>query len=152
ATFVSDRSTASEMALQNPVTNTPVSWTYLQFNFKQPLTNAGGTIPLVVNPNVAYTPYCSEDYSPTCMPPPASISQESFALHAGAAAAGFISVGMRGLSPLMLGVIVPVLVATYFTYKTYLDKVNELNSALHQVNNLAYYDALTNLPNRLLFT
>jgi len=79
-TFVDNWSTASEMALQNPVTNTPVSWTYLQFNFAQALTNAGGTIPLVVNPNVAYTPYCTEDYSPTCTPPPAKISQESFAL------------------------------------------------------------------------
>jgi hypothetical protein len=69
------------MALQNPVTNTPVSWTYLQFNFAQPLTNAGGTIPLVViNPNVVYTPYCTEDYDPRCTPPPANISQESFAL------------------------------------------------------------------------
>jgi hypothetical protein len=80
ATFVDNWSTASEMALQNPVTNTPVSWTYLQFNFAQALTNAGGTIPLVVNPNVAYTPYCTEDYSPTCTPPPPNISQERFAL------------------------------------------------------------------------
>jgi len=80
ATFVNNSSTASEMALQNPVTNTPVSWTYLQFNFKQPLTNAGGTIPLVVNPNVAYTPYCTEDYAPTCTQPPPDISQERFAL------------------------------------------------------------------------
>jgi len=80
ATFVNNSSTASEMALQNPVTNTPVSWTYLQFNFKQPLTNAGGTIPLVVDPNVAYTPYCTEDYAPTCTQPPATISQERFAL------------------------------------------------------------------------
>jgi len=79
-TFVDNWSTASEMALQNPVTNTPVSWTALQFNFRQPLTNAGGTIPLLVDPNVAYTPYCTEDYSPTCTPPPANISQERFAL------------------------------------------------------------------------
>ena len=38
------------MALQNPVTSglgIPISWTLLQFNFAQPLTNAGGTIPLV---------------------------------------------------------------------------------------------------------
>jgi len=80
ATFVSNSSTASKMALQNPVTNTPVSWTYLQFNFAQPLTNAGGTIPLVVNPNVFYTPYCTEDYAPTCTRPPGDISQERFAL------------------------------------------------------------------------
>jgi hypothetical protein len=80
ATFVSNSSTASKMALQNPVTNTPVSWTYLQFNFAQPLTNAGGTIPLVVNPNRPYTPFCVEDYAPTCTPPLPDISQESFAL------------------------------------------------------------------------
>ena len=80
ATFVSNSSTASKMALQNPVTNTPVSWTYLQFNFAQALTNAGGTIPLVVDPNMPYTPYCTEDYSPTCTPPLPDISQESFAL------------------------------------------------------------------------
>ncbi len=80
ATFVDNWSTASEMALQNPVTNTPVSWTYLQFNFARALTNAGGTIALVVNPNVAYTSYCTEDYAPTCTPPPGTISQESFAL------------------------------------------------------------------------
>jgi diguanylate cyclase (GGDEF)-like protein len=86
-----------------------------------------------------------------------TVWQESFlwtsiTYFAGAAAAGYICVGLRGVSPLMLAVILPVLVATYFTYKTYLDKVNELNSALRQVNNLAYYDALTTLPNRLLFT
>jgi hypothetical protein len=79
-TFVDNWSTASEIALQNPVTNVPVSWTALQFNFAQPLTNAGGTIPLVVNPNVPYTPFCTEDYSPTCTPPPVGISQERFAL------------------------------------------------------------------------
>ena len=48
--------------------------------FAQPLTNAGGTIPLIVNPNVAYTPYCNYDPSPTCTPPPANISQERFSL------------------------------------------------------------------------
>jgi hypothetical protein len=79
-TFVDNWSTASEMALQNPVTNVPVSWTALQFNFAQALTNAGGTIPLVVNPNVPYTPFCTEDYSPRCTPPPPDISQERFAL------------------------------------------------------------------------
>jgi hypothetical protein len=68
------------MRLQNPVTNIPVSWTLLQFNFAQPLTNAGGTIPLIINPNVAYTPYCTYDPSPTCTPPPANISQERFSL------------------------------------------------------------------------
>ena len=44
-TFVDDWSTASLMSLQNPVTsglNIPPSWTLLQFNFAQALTNAGG--------------------------------------------------------------------------------------------------------------
>jgi hypothetical protein len=68
------------MALQNPVTNTPVSWTYLQFNFAQPLTNAGGTIPLLIDPNVAYTPYCDNTLRNPCAPPPTTISQELFAL------------------------------------------------------------------------
>jgi hypothetical protein len=82
-TILNTWSTASLMSLQNPVTsglNIPPSWTLLQFNFAQPLTNAGGTIPLVVNPNVAYTPYCSANPSPACTPPPTNISQELFAL------------------------------------------------------------------------
>ena len=82
-TFVDDWSTASLMSLQNPVTsglNIPPSWTLLQFNFAQALTNAGGTIPLVINPNVPYTPYCAINPSPTCTPPPGNISQELFAL------------------------------------------------------------------------
>jgi Beta-propeller repeat len=79
-TIVDDWSTASLMSLQNPVTVTPPSWTLLQFNFAQPLTNAGGTIPLVINPNVPYTPYCAHNPSPTCTPPPGNISQELFAL------------------------------------------------------------------------
>ena len=82
-TFVDNWSTASLMSLQNPVTsglNIPPSWTLLQFNFAQALTNAGGTIPLVINPNVPYTPYCADNPSPTCTPPPANISQELFAL------------------------------------------------------------------------
>ena len=71
------------MSLQNPVTSglgVPNSWTLLQFNFRQPLTNAGGTIPLVVDPNVAYTPWCAHNPSPTCNPPPTNISQELFTL------------------------------------------------------------------------
>ena len=69
------------MSPQNPVIDVPPSWTLLQFNFAQALTNAGGTIPLVINPNVAYTLYCTHDPSPTCTPPPTNISQERFALH-----------------------------------------------------------------------
>jgi hypothetical protein len=80
STAVGDGSTASVMFLMNPVTDLPISWTTLQFNFAQPLTNAGGTIPLVINPDVVYTPYCLSDLSPTCVPPPTDISQERFAL------------------------------------------------------------------------
>jgi hypothetical protein len=71
------------MALQNPVTSglgIPNSWTLLQFNFAQPLTNAGGTIPLVINPDVQYTPYCDNTPWNPCAPPPTNISQELFAL------------------------------------------------------------------------
>jgi hypothetical protein len=79
-TFVDDWSTASLMSLQNPVTETPPSWTLLQLNFAQALTNAGGTIPLVTNPNVAYTEHCTQNDPLHCTPPPANISQELFAL------------------------------------------------------------------------
>ena len=70
------------MALQNPVTplNTPVSWTYLQFNFAHALTNAGGTIPLVIDPNLSTLPTAPKTIAPTCTPPRGNISQESFAL------------------------------------------------------------------------
>ena len=81
-TFVSNWSTASLMSLQNPVTSglgIPNSWTLLQFNFAQPLTNAGGTIPLV-STQTAYTPYCAHNPSQTCTPPLTNISQELFAL------------------------------------------------------------------------
>ena len=74
------------MSLQNPVTsglNIPPSWTLLQFNFAQPLTNADGTIPLVINPDRPYTPYCAHNPSPTCTPPLEDISQELFALPEG---------------------------------------------------------------------
>jgi hypothetical protein len=79
-TVVDAGSTASVMSLKNPVTPLPISWTTLQLNFAQPLTNAGGTIQLVVDPTVLYTPYCLSDLLPTCVPPPANISQERFAL------------------------------------------------------------------------
>ena len=65
ATFVNDRSGASEMALQNPVTNTPVSWTYLQFNFLHTRLRMWWAISSVVDPTFVYTPYCTEDYWPT---------------------------------------------------------------------------------------
>jgi hypothetical protein len=85
-TFVDNWSTASLMSLQNPVTSglgIPNSWTLLQFNFAQPLTNADGTIPLVVDPNAQYTPYCDNTLQNPCAPPPTTISQELFALPEG---------------------------------------------------------------------
>jgi len=85
-TFVSNGSSASLMALQNPVTSglgRPNSWTYLQFNFRQPLTNLGGNIPLEINPNAQYTPYCDNSLQNPCAPPPTTISQELFAMPEG---------------------------------------------------------------------
>jgi hypothetical protein len=85
-TFVNTSSGASLMALQNPVTSgpgRPNSWTYLQFNFRQPLTNAGGTIFLEVDPNAQYTPYCDDTLQNPCAPPLTTISQELFALPQG---------------------------------------------------------------------
>ena len=79
-TFVNDWSTASLLSLQNPIgLGSPPSWTLLQFNFAQALTQAGGTVALVTNPNVAYTPYCKDNLPGICTPPPANISQELFA-------------------------------------------------------------------------
>jgi diguanylate cyclase (GGDEF)-like protein len=68
----------------------------------------------------------------------------SITYFAGAAAAGFIALTVGTITPQVIAVAVPVLLAIYFTYKTYLDKVQ-------QVCSLAYYDSLTQLPNRMLF-
>ena len=46
--------------------------------FSQPLTNAGGTVPLVVNPNAQFKPTCTYDI--TCNPPPNDISQEYYSM------------------------------------------------------------------------
>ncbi len=69
----------------------------------------------------------------------------SITYFAGAAAAGIIALAIGSIAPQLLAVAVPILLAIYFTYKTYLDKVQ-------QVSSLAYYDSLTMLPNRILFT
>ena len=45
----------------------------------------------------------------------------------GAAAAGFIAIYIGTITLKMLGVAVPIILAVYFTYKTHLDKINELN-------------------------
>jgi hypothetical protein len=44
-------------AYVDPVTHVgiPIAWTELQLNLPQALTNAGGTIPLVTDPNVGYS-------------------------------------------------------------------------------------------------
>ncbi|HYK89026.1 MAG TPA: EAL domain-containing protein [Acidobacteriota bacterium] len=68
----------------------------------------------------------------------------SITYFAGAAAAGLIAVTMGSVTPQVFAIAVPVLLAVYYTYKTYLNKVQEVRS-------LAYYDSLTMLPNRLLF-
>jgi hypothetical protein len=81
-TFVDNWSTPSLLSLQNPVSTSPNPpvWTLLQLNFAQALTNAGGTIPLVTNPTVAYTPFCVDNLPGICTPPPGNISQELFAM------------------------------------------------------------------------
>jgi diguanylate cyclase (GGDEF)-like protein len=68
----------------------------------------------------------------------------SITYFAGAAAAGFIAIIIGPITPRILGVTIPVLAAIYFTYKTYLEKVDQARS-------LAHYDSLTGLPNRNLF-
>jgi len=68
----------------------------------------------------------------------------SITFFAGAGAAGFVAVAIGSLAPEVIAVAAPVLLAIYFTYRTYLDKVQ-------QVSSLAYYDSLTMLPNRILF-
>ncbi len=68
----------------------------------------------------------------------------SITYFAGVAAAAFITITVGEITPKVLLVTVPVLLAVYFTYKTYLKKVDEVRS-------LAYYDSLTGLPNRTLF-
>ncbi len=68
----------------------------------------------------------------------------SITYFAGAAAGGFIALAIGSITVQVVGVVVPVMLAIYFTYKTYLDKVQQIRS-------LAYYDGLTKLPNRILF-
>ena len=68
----------------------------------------------------------------------------SITYFAGAAAAGLVAATIGSITPQVFAVAIPVLLAVYFTYKTYLDKVQEVRS-------LAYYDSLTSLPNRVLF-
>jgi len=89
-TILDNWSTPSLLSLQTPagvyvdpnnsgVTDV-IAWTVLQLNFAQALTNAGGTIPLAVNPNVAYSTHCVDNTPTQCTPPPANISQEEFAM------------------------------------------------------------------------
>ncbi len=68
----------------------------------------------------------------------------SITYFAGAAAAGLVSVSAGSITPQVIAVAMPVVLAVYYTYKTYLNKVQEVRS-------LAYYDSLTLLPNRVLF-
>jgi len=68
----------------------------------------------------------------------------SITYFAGAGAAGLVAVTIGSITPQVFAVAVPVVLAVYLTYKTYLDRVQEVRS-------LAYYDSLTSLPNRVLF-
>ena len=81
ATFIDNWSKASLLSMQNPISAplSPPVWTTLQFNFAQPLTNAGGTTPLS-NLNVADSTHCVDNLPGICTPPPANISQEMFAM------------------------------------------------------------------------
>ena len=78
-TFVDNWSTASLLSVQYPISTSAPVWT-LQLNFAQPLTNAGGTISLVMDPNAVYSTFCVNDIDPTCIVPPANIAQELFAM------------------------------------------------------------------------
>ena len=81
ATFV-NAGTSTQLRLQNPIGAwlSPPAWTLLEFDFAQPLTQAGGTVALLTNPNVAYTSYCQDNLPGICTPPPANVSQELFAM------------------------------------------------------------------------
>ena len=48
--------------------------------FRAGADERGGTVALVTNPNVAYTPYCVDIIAIGCTPPPGNISQELLAL------------------------------------------------------------------------
>jgi hypothetical protein len=90
-TVLDNWSMATVLSVQDPAGPVPtdpsndflIAYTLLQLNFAQALTNAGGTIPLVVDPNVFYTPTCVDLSTATCTPPPGNISQELFALPPG---------------------------------------------------------------------
>jgi diguanylate cyclase (GGDEF)-like protein len=68
----------------------------------------------------------------------------SITYFAGAAAGGFIALAIGSVTLKVVGVVVPVILAVYLTYKTYLDKVQQIRS-------MAYFDSLTGLPNRIHF-
>ena len=81
-TFVNNWSTASEMALQNPVTpDIPVSWTYLQFNFRTArLRTRAGKFPWSSIPLLSTLPTAPKTIGRRARRRGANISQESFAL------------------------------------------------------------------------
>jgi hypothetical protein len=79
-TFLNNWSTASLLSAQDPLSNNPPAWTTMQLNFAQPLTNAGGTVPLATGPNVVYSTFCVDDLPGMCTPPPTTVSQERLAV------------------------------------------------------------------------
>ncbi len=74
----------------------------------------------------------------------ASFLWTSITYFTGAGAAGLTALTMGSFTPHAFAVAIPVLLAVHYTYKTYLNRVQEVRS-------LAYYDSLTLLPNRVLF-
>ena len=61
-----------------PATSLDPSWATMRLVFAQALTNAGGEIPLVTDPNASFTPFCTGVYPFACVVPPANISYEYF--------------------------------------------------------------------------
>ena len=87
------------MSLQNPLATTDprqnYAWSLLQLNFAQALTNGGGTVALVTNPNAAYDSFC-QNTSAFCTPPPNNISQETFKLAYDTLISGYFRVIVSG--------------------------------------------------------
>ena len=75
---VRTQQTSTVLSATNYVSTTNIAaqpMDVLALVFSQPLTNAGGTVSLVVDPNAQFKTTCTYDVS--CSPPPSGISQES---------------------------------------------------------------------------
>ncbi len=60
----------------------------------------------------------------------------SITYFSGASVAALIAINVNSITPAVLGIIIPVLLILYFTYKTYLDKVEESVKHLEQLSKL----------------